>query len=76
MRLGGMSRRAAATYLRVEGELLTLTDVVRRLKISRWKVYDLMNAGSLPSIRIGRRRLVSADDLAAYVDRLREESRS
>lgn len=38
--------------------------------ISRRKLYDLMDAGHLRSVKIGARRLVSDAAIAEYVERL------
>jgi excisionase family DNA binding protein len=43
--------------------LLTVPEAGRVLAISRPKVYDLLNSGSLPSVYIGRSRRVRASDV-------------
>lgn len=40
----------------------------------RW-VWTLMGTGELPSFKLGRYRMVAAADLAAFIDKLREEER-
>jgi predicted DNA-binding transcriptional regulator AlpA len=40
--------------------------------ISRTTVYDLVNRGELVKTNIGRRGFITAESLAAYVDRLSE----
>jgi len=40
------------------------------LSIGRTRLYELMNSGELPSVKAGSSRLIPADALAAYVDRL------
>ena len=45
-------------------------DAGRALSISRSKTQELIRSGALPSVKIGRRRLVRVRDLRAYVDRL------
>ena len=40
--------------------------------VSRTTVYALVNAGELVKVNIGRRGFITAESLAAYVDRLAE----
>lgn len=40
------------------------------LRCGRSTIYELMNAGELQSIKIGRRRLVTHSSIVDYVDRL------
>lgn len=51
-------------------DLLTLTQVAERLQLSRWSVYQLIWAGELPSVHIGRSHRVRARDLETYLDNL------
>lgn len=44
------------------------------LGISRDKLYDLMRAGRINSVKDGRARFITAGALAAYVDRLEAEA--
>lgn len=53
--------------------LLTVEEARAVLRISRWKLYQLINARRLNTIRIGQRRLIAADDLSAFLDNLRRE---
>jgi excisionase family DNA binding protein len=53
--------------LPVEKLLLTLPEVGRVLAISRSKLYDLLNSGSLPSFYIGKSRRVRISDVQAFV---------
>ena len=50
--------------------------VAQMLGISRAKVYELLAAGSLPSFKIGRVRLVLVSDIETYLGQLRERSLS
>lgn len=43
--------------------------------IGRTKLYEEISSGRLESISVGRRRLIPADALEAYLNRLREEQR-
>jgi excisionase family DNA binding protein len=44
------------------------------LGIGRSLLYELLAAGEIASVSIGRRRLIPADALAACVERLRREA--
>jgi excisionase family DNA binding protein len=46
-----------------------------RIGVSRAMVYKLMANGELASVKIGAARLIEADELARYVERLRQESK-
>lgn len=64
------------TLLKPNGEttvLLTITEASAALRISRWKLYDLIRNGTLETTKIGRRRFVPRDALAKLIDELREE---
>jgi excisionase family DNA binding protein len=54
-----------------ERMLYPLTEVQQRLSISRSTVYQLVGNGELPSVKIGRRRFVTAAALDAYIDGLK-----
>ncbi len=53
--------------------LLHPNEVCRRLSLPRTRVYELLRAGTLPSVRIGRTRLVATRDLVAFVEHLRAD---
>ncbi len=48
--------------------LITVSEAGRVLAISRSKVYELMEAGYIPSVCIGRSRRIRVSDLEAFVD--------
>ena len=48
--------------------LLTPVEAAEKLAVSRTKVYELMAAGLLRSIRIGRSRRVPVDALGDFID--------
>jgi excisionase family DNA binding protein len=50
--------------------LLSIDDVVERLRIGRSKVYMEMDAGRLRSVKVGRRRLVSESAIADFIGAL------
>lgn len=54
------------------GELLiTIEEAARRLAIGRSHLYRYIDNGRLRSIRLGRSRRVTPEDLAAFVDQVR-----
>jgi excisionase family DNA binding protein len=48
-------------------ELLTVAEVCDRLRVSRRTVYRLIEAGSIRTVHIGRRTLVTERELRAYL---------
>ncbi|MGY4907118.1 helix-turn-helix domain-containing protein [Streptomyces sp. 900116325] len=55
-------------------EALTVPEVMRALRLSRFKVYDLIRSRELKSIKIGRCRRVPADALRTFIDHQLEEA--
>ncbi|HQU00728.1 MAG TPA: helix-turn-helix domain-containing protein [Acidimicrobiales bacterium] len=53
--------------LSIQKLLLTVPEVGRVLAISRSKVYELLNSGSLPSVCIGRSRRIRVSDVETFV---------
>lgn len=47
--------------------LLTPEQAARRLGISRWKLYDLLRRGALPSVRIGSCRRIPTHSIDEFV---------
>lgn len=58
--------------MRSEKLLYTVPEVMERLQVSRWMVYELIHRRELASVQIGRCRRVSARALAEYLARLEE----
>lgn len=56
--------------------LLTVRDVAERTRYSRSFVYELLSAGTLPSVTQGRTRRVREADLDAYIRRLAEPTQA
>jgi excisionase family DNA binding protein len=54
--------------------LVTLAQAAERLGLSRSKLYEILAAGELASVRIGRTRRIDVDDLAECVVRHRQEA--
>ena len=53
------------------GELLTVEEAARRLRIGRSLLYRLIASGELESVKVGRLRRVPAECLPEYVAALR-----
>ena len=54
----------------MERVLYSIGDAVEQLGIGRTMAYALMKRGDLTAVKIGRRTLITAESLAAYVERL------
>ena len=50
--------------------LMSISDVVERSKLSEGGVYQLIREGSLKAVKIGRRTVVKSSDFEAWVDSL------
>jgi excisionase family DNA binding protein len=53
--------------------MLTIPEAARRLSIGRSFIYQLIIAGELETVQLGRLRRVPFDCLVEYVERLRRE---
>lgn len=53
---------------------LTVPEVAARLRLSRWKVYELIRTRELASFTVGRCRRVPASAVAEMVDRLMKDA--
>jgi len=53
---------------------LTVNEVASRLRISRWKVYELIRLRELESFRVGRCRRVPASAVEMMVNRLMKDA--
>jgi excisionase family DNA binding protein len=47
--------------------LLTITEVCSMLRISRWKVYQLIRVNKLGTVKFGSRRLVPIESVRALI---------
>ena len=54
----------------MEFSLLTIRDTGRIMSIGRTKVYELINRGELPVVRIGRSVRIRSADLEAFIEGL------
>jgi excisionase family DNA binding protein len=55
-------------------DYLTVTEVALVLRISRWKVYELIRSRELSSFLVGRCRRVPASSVTEMVARLLDEA--
>ena len=51
--------------------LHTINDTLDLLGIGRSMLYELMAAGDIPTVKIGRRTLIAHDELERYIERLK-----
>jgi len=49
--------------------LLTVEEAQRLLSLSRSKIYEMLRAGEIPSIKVGRVRRIPRTALEQYVER-------
>jgi excisionase family DNA binding protein len=54
--------------------LYRVNEAAQALSLSRAKVYELINAGALRSVRVDSARRIKASDLAAFVASLGEDA--
>lgn len=50
----------------VDPDLMSVVEAARRLGIGRTKIYELIESGRLPSVKIGKRRLISHEMIEAF----------
>jgi len=60
---------------RDEPLLYTIPEAASALRISRTKLYELLDSGDVESVYIGRSRKIPAEALRIYIDRLRTTHR-
>lgn len=56
--------------------LYTVIEASDVLSIGRTRIYQMMNSGEIPSVKVGSSRLISADALAAYAESLTSDAPS
>ncbi len=56
--------------------LLTVQDGARDIAVSKSRMYELLNAGEIESVKIGRSRKIVRESLTQYVERLRSTAGS
>lgn len=55
---------------------LSVREAARALSIGRTKLYQLLDANELGSLKIGNRRLIPASDIDAFISRGLSEGRA
>ncbi|MFC7306060.1 helix-turn-helix domain-containing protein [Streptomyces monticola] len=55
------------------GPVLDVDQVAARLRISRWKVYDLIRSRELASFKVGRLRRISEAAVHDYISHRTEQ---
>jgi excisionase family DNA binding protein len=55
------------TMISVPPELLNISDAARTACISRSKLYEFIGTGELPTVKLGKRRLVRVEALRASI---------
>ncbi|MFF2021876.1 helix-turn-helix domain-containing protein [Streptomyces sp. NPDC058171] len=63
------SRSWEPSIISTTPELLTVPEVMARLKLSRTKVYDLMRTGRLSSMKVDACRRIPDDAVRAFIRR-------
>lgn len=51
----------------MEKLLVSITDAAKALSLGRTSIYELMRTGQLETLKMGRRRLITADSLRRLV---------
>ena len=64
-------RGAAVNVISMRRVLYSVEEAASVLSVGRTSLYALIDSGQLERVKIGRRSLVPADSIAAYVERLR-----
>jgi excisionase family DNA binding protein len=59
---------------RDEPLLYTIPEAATALRISRTKLYELLDSGDVESVYIGRSRKIPAEALRIYIDSLRAQN--
>jgi excisionase family DNA binding protein len=61
-------RTVTITMPAQEPAILTIDEAARYLRLSRPKVYNLVAAGDLPAVRVGRSVRIRRDRLEAWIE--------
>lgn len=69
--MGDQTKNAAVVQL--AALLVTMPQAAEALSVGRTTVYELVRAGRLATVRVGRRRLVPVAALVALVDELQRQ---
>jgi excisionase family DNA binding protein len=63
------------TEERAPRALLSVEQAAEQLSIGRTTMYALVKSGQIKSVRVGRRRLIPAPELPAFVQRITAATR-
>jgi excisionase family DNA binding protein len=81
--MGDVKPKSAALREAVEGSkgpkpspssMLTVTEACEYLRISKYSLYQLIQSGKLPSVKIGSRRLIRMRSIQEFLNRLEAET--
>ena len=64
--------RLRAAPAPTDGEWLTVAEAAARMHCGRTKVFGLIRDGALPSVKVGRARVLKRDDVDGYLHTLRD----
>jgi excisionase family DNA binding protein len=56
-----------------EQDLMTVDEVIRWLRLGRTRTNELLRSGSIPSYKLGRRRLVRRTDVEEWLEEHRAD---
>jgi excisionase family DNA binding protein len=56
--------------------LIDIPTAAKRLNIGRTKLYEMLDAGEIASVHVGKLHKVVVADLSRYIERLLEEERA
>ena len=63
-----MIKRDVFEYFKKEPDVMQVKDVVRLLHCSKNTVYKLIQAGSIPHVKVGCRYIIPRDKFVAWVN--------
>lgn len=70
--MDNITEEASRAARRIEPIMLTVPEACLMLRISRSMLYQLIRAGKLETVRLGRRRYVHSASIRQLVDQLKE----
>ncbi len=53
----------------MNAQLLTVKDIENALQLSHTKTYELINAGEIETLKIGRRRMATQKSIDTFIER-------
>ena len=66
-------REAVSSLFSEYGDVISVWELAKMLKIGRNTTYELIRSGSIPSVRIGRQIRVSKQAVIEYLSRVSRE---